>query len=118
MKLNLNSIGIEVDGEAVPQEDGFGRMNWTARSGSVIVELQPSYLATLPAGAHTIAALFDDGDPASADFKVSPAPAPATHTVTFDANGHGKAPDAQEVELLEGTRGRVAGGEIPGFEVP
>ena len=90
--------GILVDGKAVPRKDASGKANWTARSGSVIVELQPSYLATLPAGAHTISALFDDGDPASADFKVSPAPAPVTHTVAFDANGHGKAPGSQTVE--------------------
>ncbi|MBQ6391799.1 MAG: leucine-rich repeat protein, partial [Eggerthellaceae bacterium] len=87
--------GILIDGKAVPQKGASGRTNWTARSGSVIVELQPSFLETLPAGAHTIAALFDDGDPASAGFTVS---APATHTMTFDANGHGEAPDAQEVE--------------------
>ena len=87
--------GIEVDGRAVPERDASGNANWTARSGSVIVELQPSYLDTLAVGAHTLTALFDDGDPVDADFTVS---APAKHTVTFDANGHGKAPDAQTVE--------------------
>ena len=97
-KAFAHFTGIEVDGEAVPRSDASGKANWTARSGSVIVELQPSFLETLPAGAHTVAALFDDGDPAVADFKVSPAPAPAVHTVAFDANGHGKAPGAQEVE--------------------
>ena len=76
--------GILVDGEAVSQKDSSGNAYWTARRGSVIVALQPSYLATLSSGAHTIAATFDDGDPAVADFAVS---APATHTVTFDANG-------------------------------
>ena len=35
---------------------------YTAVPGSVVVKLQPSYLETLSPGAHTITALFDDGD--------------------------------------------------------
>ncbi|MBQ3268164.1 MAG: leucine-rich repeat protein, partial [Atopobiaceae bacterium] len=80
--------GAEVDGTTVPKG------GYTASKGSVVVELQPSFLETLSPGAHTITALFDGGGSATANFTVS---APSKHTVTFDANGHGKAPDAQEV---------------------
>ena len=83
----------------MPRQDASGRDNWTAERGSVIVSLQPAYLATLPAGGHTLKALFDDGDGVEAAFAVTSEPAPtARHTVTFDANGHGTAPAAQEVE--------------------
>ena len=71
--------GILVDGKAVSEKDASGKANWTARSGSVIVELQPSYLATLSAGKHTVTVTFDDADPVSADFTVSAkAATPAT----------------------------------------
>jgi len=71
--------GIQVDGNAVSKKDASGKANWTARSGSVIVELQPSYLATLSAGKHTVTVTFDDADPVSADFTVSAkAATPAT----------------------------------------
>ena len=63
--------GIQVDGKAVSEKDASGNANWTARSGSVIVELQSSYLATLPVGKHTVTVVFDDADPVSADFTVS-----------------------------------------------
>ncbi|MBR0403910.1 MAG: InlB B-repeat-containing protein [Eggerthellaceae bacterium] len=88
--------GILVDGKAVPEKDSSRRVNWTAAKGSVIVSLQKSYLAKLPAGKHTVTALFDDGDGVDASFAI--AAKPSTHTVTFDANGHGTAPAAQEVE--------------------
>ncbi|MBP3866850.1 MAG: hypothetical protein J6D25_03460, partial [Eggerthellaceae bacterium] len=71
--------GILMDGQAVPEKDASGNANWTARSGSVIVELQPSYLSTLSAGKHTVTVTFDDADPVSADFTVSAkAATPAT----------------------------------------
>ncbi|MBR0403690.1 MAG: hypothetical protein IJI68_00495 [Eggerthellaceae bacterium] len=54
--------GIEVDGRAVPEKSAAGSTNYTAVPGSVVVKLQPSYLETLSPGAHTITALFDDGD--------------------------------------------------------
>ena len=63
--------GVLMDGKAVPEKDASGNANWTAKSGSVIVELQPSYLATLSAGKHTVTVTFDDADPVSADFTVS-----------------------------------------------
>ena len=63
--------GVQVDGKAVSEKDASGKANWTAKSGSVIVELQPSYLSTLSAGKHTVTVTFDDADPVSADFTVS-----------------------------------------------
>ena len=71
--------GVLMDGKAVPEKDASGNANWTAKSGSVIVELQPSYLATLSVGKHTVTVTFDDTDPVSADFTVSAkAATPAT----------------------------------------
>lgn len=56
--------GIQVDGKDVAAS------NYTAESGSVIVKLKPAYLETLSVGEHTITALFDDGNKASAKFTV------------------------------------------------
>lgn len=57
--------GIKVDGRDVAESD------YTAEPGSVIVELKPAYLETLAAGEHTITALFDDGNNASAKFTIA-----------------------------------------------
>lgn len=73
--------GVEVDGKAVPEKDASGKANWTAKKGSLILSLQPSYLETLSTGKHTVTAVFDDGS-ASATFtveaKASPTPASGT----------------------------------------
>ena len=57
--------GIQVDGKDVD------KANYTAESGSVIVKLKPAYLETLSVGEHTITALFDDGNSASAKFTIA-----------------------------------------------
>ena len=59
-------IGISVDNAEV------GKDSYTAESGSVILTLDAEYLEKLPAGRHTIAALFDDGR-AETQFTVSDA---------------------------------------------
>lgn len=73
--------GVEVDGKAVPEKDASGKANWTAKKGSLILSLQPSFLETLSTGKHTVTAVFDDGS-ASATFtveaKASPTPASGT----------------------------------------
>ncbi|MBR2789060.1 MAG: hypothetical protein IKD70_00375 [Eggerthellaceae bacterium] len=56
--------GIKVDGQAVDSSD------YTAESGSVVVTLKATYLETLSAGDHTLSAMFDDGEDATADFSV------------------------------------------------
>ncbi len=56
--------GIEVDGVIVDES------NYETAPGSVIVKLKPEYLKTLEVGNHTITALFDDGNSASAHFSV------------------------------------------------
>ncbi|MBQ9020973.1 MAG: hypothetical protein IJ113_03010, partial [Eggerthellaceae bacterium] len=56
--------GIQVDGK------GVASSNYIAESGSVVVKLKPAYLETLAVGEHTITALFDDGNSASAKFTV------------------------------------------------
>ena len=63
-------IGIKVHGEAVPEKNAFGKANWTAKSGSVIIDLQPSYLETLDVGEHALTAEFDDGDAVSVKFSI------------------------------------------------
>ena len=63
-----------MDGKAVPEKDASGRVNYTAKSGSVIIELQPSYLETLPAGKHTLTVNFDDGS-TTAEFTIKSASA-------------------------------------------
>ena len=63
--------GVVVDGEPV-SEGGF-----SAKSGSVVVDLLPEYLQTLPAGEHTVYAEFDDGEGAAATFTVEDGPSPA-----------------------------------------
>lgn len=75
--------GITVDGKAVPEKDASGKANWTAKSGSVIIELQSSYLETLSVGEHKLAVQFDDGADATATFTVkakSATPANAAKT--------------------------------------
>ena len=52
--------GIQVDGVGVREKDDSGKANWTAKSGSVVIDLQPDYLKTLSAGEHTLTVLFDD----------------------------------------------------------
>ncbi|MBE6465493.1 hypothetical protein [Denitrobacterium detoxificans] len=47
--------GVYVDGSPLAEND------FSARSGSVIIELAPAYLNTLSAGSHTIQPEFDDG---------------------------------------------------------
>ena len=62
--------GVKIDGKTVPKKNSAGQFNYTAKSGSVIVGLQPSYLSTLSTGEHTFAASFDDGSDATASFTV------------------------------------------------
>ncbi len=45
-----------VDGRSLTRD-----RDYTATSGSVVITLQPAYLATLAAGEHTLTATFDDG---------------------------------------------------------
>ncbi len=75
--------GILVDGKAVPEKDASGNANWTARRGSLVLELQPSYLNTLSAGEHNINVIFDDGE-SSAAFKVLEAKTSTDTTTTDD----------------------------------
>lgn len=81
--------GLKYDGMILTKDK-----HYTAKEGSVIIELQPSFLKSLKTGEHTLTAMFDDGDPANAEFEVVQG---TTHTVTFNANGHGTAPSAQTV---------------------
>ncbi|MBO6066365.1 MAG: hypothetical protein J6P36_08095, partial [Lachnospiraceae bacterium] len=75
--------GILIDGKAVPEKDASGNANWTARRGSLVLELQPSYLNTLSAGEHNINVIFNDGE-ASAAFKVLEAKTSTDTTTTDD----------------------------------
>ncbi|WP_248921888.1 Cna B-type domain-containing protein [Olsenella intestinalis] len=62
--------GIEVDGVAVGEKSLSGDANYTARSGSLVLNLQPAWLSTLSDGEHTVRAIFEDGS-ATATFTVA-----------------------------------------------
>lgn len=64
--------GIKLDGRSVPEKDSSGNANYEAKSGSVIIDLQPSFLETLSVGKHTLTAEFEDGS-TTADFTVKKA---------------------------------------------
>ena len=81
--------GILVDGKAVPEKDSSGRANWTAAKGSVVISLQPAYLATLPDGDHTLTAQFDDGDGVSVSFKIPAKAQPTPDKTIIPATGDG-----------------------------
>ena len=74
--------GIAVDGKAVPEKDSSGKANWTSKSGSVIIELQSSYLDTLSNGEHKMAVQFDDGADATSTFTVKAKAATPTKAAT------------------------------------
>ena len=58
------------DGVAVGEQSASGDANYTARSGSLVLNLQPAYLSTLSDGEHTVRATFEDGS-ATATFTVA-----------------------------------------------
>ena len=68
--------GIEVDGKAVPEKDSSGRINYTAKRGSVIISLQPTFLSTLSEGKHTLKAIFNDGNSVEVTFTIPHAKTP------------------------------------------
>lgn len=59
--------GIKVDGKDVDES------NYTAESGSTIINLNADYLNTLSVGTHTLTVLYTDGE-AEAEFEVKEAP--------------------------------------------
>ena len=61
---------MQVDGKTISLSD------FTARSGSAIVTLRPSYLEKLSVGNHTVSAVFDDAPSATANFTVVAANTP------------------------------------------
>ena len=67
----IRFTGIEVDGKTVPEKDSNEKLNWIASEGSLIIDLQPSFLATLDVGDHTLSVLFDDGSKITTSFSIS-----------------------------------------------
>ena len=66
--------GLQVDGNTPDPA------NSTLRSGSVVISLQAPYLNSLPAGSHTLTAMFDDGDPVTVNFSIQESAAVITPT--------------------------------------
>ena len=70
--------GIKVDNVVVDSN------NYTYSAGSVIINLKPEYLQTLPVGQHTLTAIFDDGDDVTVNFTIvaaaenTPTPTPTS----------------------------------------
>ncbi len=56
--------GLTVDNQDLPQ--GF----YSARSGSVMIELLPDYLESLAVGTHTLQPTFNDGEAVAVDFTI------------------------------------------------
>ena len=84
----LHFAGLKYDGRSLTRD-----REYTAKAGSVVIELQNSFLQTLDTGRHILTAQFNDGE-SEVDFTVIPA---AEYRVTFDPNGHGIAPAEQLV---------------------
>lgn len=86
--------GVSIDNAEV------GKESYTAKSGSVILTLDAEYLEKLPAGRHTIAALFDDGR-AETQFTVSDAGSPGDDSGggTSGTGGSSRTGDDQTLTL-------------------
>ena len=96
--------GIQVDGQDVDPA------SYEARSGSVVVGLKPAYLETLAVGDHTMTALFDDGNSASARVTIV-----AAQDGQGDGNGNGEADDSGSGNGEPGSGGDNGnGGTTPG----
>ena len=89
--------GIEVDGKAVPEKDTSDKKNYTVESGSLILQLQPSFLETLAEGDHTVTSRFQDGS------------ASATFTVKAASRKDQKEEDQEKENNDTGTGGNAAG---------
>ena len=85
-----NFRGLKYDGKMLTKDQ-----HYTAEKGSVKIELLTTVLKSASAGEHTLTATFMDADPVDVTFTVVAA---GTHTVAFNANGHGTAPAAQRVQ--------------------
>ena len=75
----LPSSVVQLDEELLNED------NYTKKSGSVIIELNPEYVATLAPGVHTIEIFFDDSYSVKTTFVVNaPATLPSTgETVNY-----------------------------------
>ena len=89
-----NSAGIAVD------VDGTAITAFSVREGSVIVLIEPSYMATLTPGTHTIVVHFPSGHDVTVEVTV-PTPAPGTTALAFafDVTGFTKVYDGNAFDL-------------------
>ena len=71
--------GIRVDGKDVSKD------NYQAKSGSVIVTLNESYLKTLSVGEHTLDIMFDDAPSVRTTFTIVAAQVPSTGESAYSA---------------------------------
>ena len=65
-------------GAAVDDKDIRENIDFTRRAGSLVIELQPSFLETLSTGAHILTVSFSDAESVSVPFTVMAVPAPPT----------------------------------------
>ena len=91
--------GLYVDGDLVDED------NYTLTSGSTIVTLKASYLATLEAGTHTLTFLYNDGGTASTTFTVQ-----AAHTHTY--SGVPTAQFSSDLAIVTATMTCTGCGEV------
>ena len=97
--------GIEVDGETVT-EDAY-----TAEAGSVILDLQPSYLESLSEDTHTLTVQFDDGT-AETEFTVTTAEMVPGEAESADAPLAGE-PTADPADGQNGTKAKTGDDSQP-----
>ena len=89
---------VKVDGKVIDPS------NYTAREGSAIITLKPSFLQTLSVGDHTITCMFDDKNDPSATFTV------------LDAQGKKVVPETSRKPLLPDTGDPfTVAGLVPGL---
>ena len=63
--------GIKVDGTEVATS------KYSYKAGSVVINLNPSYLESLALGEHTLTAMFKDGNDVTVRFRIIPRPTPS-----------------------------------------
>ena len=89
-----DTLVVKVGETVVPKD------KYTVTSGSVTITIDPSYLATLPVGDHTITVHFPSGNDVTVTVTIyAAAPGITTLSITYDPAGFVKLYDGKEFDL-------------------
>ena len=89
-----DTLVVKVGDTVVPKD------KYTVTSGSVTITIDPSYLATLPVGDHTITVHFPSGNDVTVTVTIyAAAPGITTLSITYDPAGFVKLYDGKEFDL-------------------